>query len=143
MGLLPEFDPPPAEALTQEQQYAEYMHSPQWRQLRWQALEAAGHRCQECGLSKWSVTLEVHHITYERFEHERLSDLIVLCEVCHRDADEKRRQQVALANANALEAARFAGWARKVHGDGWIDAIDLELASEQYEQWRERKEAEQ
>ncbi len=141
-GLLPDFDQPPAESLTQEQQYAEYIASPAWRRLRQAALEAAGSQCQQCGVSKWSATLEVHHLTYERFKHERLSDLVVLCESCHKKADEERRQQVQHKNERALASARFDGWAGKVYGEEWQDRIDSDTARERYEQWRERKAAE-
>lgn len=142
MGLLPEFDQPLAESLSQEQQYAEYMRSPAWRQLRQQALKVAGHRCQKCGVSKWSAILEVHHLTYERFKQENLSDLIVLCENCHKDADAERRQQVEGRNTRAFEDARLEGWARKVYGDEWRDSTDPDMVSEQYAEWRERKAAE-
>lgn len=142
IGLLPGFDQPPAESLSQEQQYAEYMRSPAWRRLRQQALEAAGHYCQQCGVSKWSAVLEVHHLTYERFMHENLSDLIVLCESCHQSADAERRRQVQRDNARSLEAARFDGWVRKVHGEDWQDRCDPERVAEQYESWLERKAAE-
>lgn len=142
-GLLPGFDQAPIEiAQDQDQQYAEYIRSPAWRQLRQQALEAAGHRCQKCGISKWSATLEVHHLTYDRFGQERLTDLVVLCESCHQNADAERKVQVRLKNARALEAARFDGWASKVYGDDWQDRCDPEMVSERYERWLERKAAE-
>lgn len=133
LGLLPEFDQPPS---SQEQEYVEYLRSPAWRQLRQRALEAAGYRCQRCGISKWSSVLEVHHLTYDRFKRERLSDLMVLCERCHQKADEERRVQVKIKNARALENARLDGWACKVYGDDWRDWCDTEAVVEHYERWR-------
>jgi len=29
------------------------------------------------------VRLDVHHLLYDRLGHEKLSDLIVLCRLCH------------------------------------------------------------
>ena len=142
MGLLPGYDQPPAASLTQEQGYAAYISSPAWRRLRLAALEAAGNQCQRCGVSKWSAALEVHHLTYERFKHERLSDLVVLCEDCHKSADIERAQEVQQKNYQALERARFDGWASKVYGAEWADHVDSELVSMQYEAWRERKASE-
>ena len=50
--------------------------------------ERAGHKCAKCGQT--SATLEVHHLTYERFGRESEADLIVLCKVCHEAADKQR-----------------------------------------------------
>ena len=59
------------------------MQSPEWDRLRTQKLQESGYRCLDCGGSE---RLEVHHLTYERFGHERLTDLQVLCHVCHAEA---------------------------------------------------------
>ena len=139
-GLLPDFDLAPLED-SQERRYAEYIRSPAWRQLRYQALEAAGYQCQRCGISKWSATLEVHHLTYERFRQERPADLVVLCESCHQKADLGRRVQVKLKNAKALKDARLDGWASKIYGDDWRDWCDSERVVEQYENWLKRYES--
>jgi len=37
-------------------------------------------RCYVCGVL---TALELHHLTYERYGHERLEDCILLCERCH------------------------------------------------------------
>lgn len=73
----------PAGNPTQSQRSAEYeayLRSPQWQDLRIEALRRAGHRCQVCNRSK---RLDVHHRTYERFGNELLDDLTVLCRDCH------------------------------------------------------------
>lgn len=60
--------------------YAEYLRSPEWRERRQVALEAAGHRCQVCNAPG---PLDVHHRTYERLGAEDAGDLFVLCRTCH------------------------------------------------------------
>jgi 5-methylcytosine-specific restriction endonuclease McrA len=57
-----------------------YYASSAWARKRVAAIERANHRCQICSAAD---ALNVHHRTYERFEHERASDLIVLCQDCH------------------------------------------------------------
>jgi len=69
--------------------YRAYLRSPHWRQLRAERLKAAGYRCYECGAS--GVVLQLHHLTYARLGSERPGDLRVLCKVCHRRADRKRK----------------------------------------------------
>lgn len=80
---------------TFEEEYAEYIRSPKWRQKAKAALARAGEKCERCGYSKFSRRLEVHHRTYERFRDERPEDLEVVCEVCHREADAQRERRVA------------------------------------------------
>jgi hypothetical protein len=55
-------------------------HSAYWRDIRGKALAAADHRCQVCYSPD---NLHVHHRTYARLGAELLSDLTVLCKVCH------------------------------------------------------------
>jgi 5-methylcytosine-specific restriction endonuclease McrA len=70
------------------QKYRTYLHSRVWRTLRAKKLAEAKYRCQNCGSR---TRLEVHHKTYERLGHERLSDLAVLCSICHHLADKLRK----------------------------------------------------
>ena len=123
------------------QEYNEYMNSPAWKRFREAAIKQADCRCQSCGVSKWSVTLEVHHLTYERFKHERLSDVQVLCPKCHKIADGVREDQTRERNYQKLENARFDGWARKVYGEGWTDHVNADSAGawERFDAWRESK----
>ena len=60
--------------------YYQYLQSDAWQEKRRRALEIADHACQVCESTE---RLEVHHRTYERLGHERMSDLTVLCHVCH------------------------------------------------------------
>lgn len=66
--------------------YNKYMQSSQWKRLREYKIEQAQYACEWCGITKWSVPLEVHHRTYKRLGRERLDDLLVLCKECHEKA---------------------------------------------------------
>lgn len=93
---------------TFEEEYAEYIRSPQWRRKAEAALARAGYCCQRCGLSQYSRRLEVHHLTYERFRAERPADLVVLCHECHEQADEERVEQVAQVAYNRYKHGPLA-----------------------------------
>jgi hypothetical protein len=58
-----------------------YYQSKRWAERRAKALKRAEWKCQLC--SSHSGPLIVHHRTYERFGHERLADLFVICADCH------------------------------------------------------------
>lgn len=60
--------------------YAEFLKTPEWKQIREAALERAGHRCQVCNSPD---DLEVHHRDYSNLPLESLTDLTVLCDECH------------------------------------------------------------
>lgn len=63
-----------------------YYASPEWVTRRRDRLALDGHHCQLGQLLGWAcdeTRLEVHHLTYDRFGHEEMDDLITLCEACH------------------------------------------------------------
>lgn len=59
--------------------YQEYLLSPEWQEIRSQALEASGGKCERCGAN----ADHVHHKTYENFGNENLHELEALCVPCH------------------------------------------------------------
>lgn len=67
-----------------KQQYQEYLRSEHWQNTKNEKLSNARWRCEKCkeGLIA-GAKLEVHHLTYDRVGHERMSDLQVLCSSCH------------------------------------------------------------
>lgn len=74
--------------LLQTMPYREYLATPEWKDIRLDAIKRAKFRCQTCcsdGL------LNVHHRTYVRRGREHFSDLTVLCRSCHEVFHEKRR----------------------------------------------------
>lgn len=64
-----------------DKDYAEYFKTRKWLGLRKRVLKRDDNRCVLCYSAK--QPLQVHHRTYLRFKHEKLSDLYTLCESCH------------------------------------------------------------
>jgi len=73
--------------------YSEKLKDPRWQKKRLEILERDGWACQECGAK--DKTLFVHHGYYEtgkepwEYENETLHSL---CEPCHNDGDDLRRE---------------------------------------------------
>ena len=65
---------------THKEKYHAYLNSRKWKRLRAKVLKRDHYRCTRCGYPK---RLQVHHLTYDRIFHERLSDLVTLCARCH------------------------------------------------------------
>lgn len=64
--------------------YDRYIHSSAWRRKADERLELDGHVCQVCG----KEATDVHHLTYDRFGHEDMDDLVSLCRECHQKAED-------------------------------------------------------
>jgi predicted HNH restriction endonuclease len=127
------------EPKSKKDEYTEYIASKKWKALRLQALARAGNKCEVCGFSKWSVQLEVHHKTYERFKNERLDDLLVVCSNCHKEQDKIREDATKVRNRQKLLSAQFEGWARKVYG--WEQGdYDGDRIYDEFIEWLETKE---
>lgn len=65
-----------------------------WLGIKRQALKRDQHRCVDCGRKpgdpdprirsgRPTKLLEVHHLTYERYGQEFLTDVVTLCQRCH------------------------------------------------------------
>jgi hypothetical protein len=102
-----------------EDEYTAYINSPDWKRVREAKIKQVGGRCQRCGLSKWSVRLEVHHKDYKHFKHERLEDLEVLCEKCHKTADKEREEKTEEKWENSPLIRGFENWMDKGNNPGW------------------------
>lgn len=63
--------------------YGMYLRSKEWRDLRRKKLEQENYTCQVCKIQYEDKDLQVHHRTYKRVGHEKLSDLEVRCDRCH------------------------------------------------------------
>ena len=69
------------------QAYNDYLRSDDWQHIRKIKLQFADHLCEQCRRpASPSNPLDVHHLTYERFGHENLTDVQVLCRECHQTA---------------------------------------------------------
>lgn len=70
--------------------YDDYLRSPRWALVRQEKLARSDYTCEACGycpvLALEVIPLDVHHVTYENFGNEAMSDLQVLCRNCHQDA---------------------------------------------------------
>jgi hypothetical protein len=66
-----------------KQKYLNYLQSDDWKKIAAKKRKQAKNRCQLC--NNGEVTLHVHHLTYENLYKEKLIDLIVLCEKCHKN----------------------------------------------------------
>lgn len=60
--------------------YQEYLLSDHWEKMRRRALYHDGYKCADCMTAE---TLQIHHLSYLRIGHERMTDLITVCESCH------------------------------------------------------------
>lgn len=113
--------------------YTQYLRSAQWKLKRLDALQHAGYRCARCHSG---MNLEVHHHHYTTLGRERVTDLEVLCALCHPRADKER----ARAQADAHWMRRLDGWATKVYGQEWERMMSIDEASERFEAWLESRE---
>src|SRR5665213_1079225 len=66
--------------MTPKQEYDYYLSTPQWQTLRAKVAKRSAGICERCLCYEAG---EVHHKTYERKFHERLSDLLHVCDRCH------------------------------------------------------------
>jgi hypothetical protein len=86
--------------------YRDYLASDAWRQLRSQARERAGHRCECCGMS----ADHVHHVRYPKHGHwqdDQLSNLLVLCASCHAKQHGIRKEIMKEMKAIAIDGYRL------------------------------------
>ena len=60
--------------------YQRYLASREWAVLREKVRERSGNRCEHCFNASQQA---VHHLTYERLNHEDLADLLAVCNECH------------------------------------------------------------
>lgn len=65
----------------------QYLKSPEWKTLKSEVLNRDNYTCQSCNTN--GIPLEVHHITYQNFGNENLSDLVSLCRNCHQSIHDK------------------------------------------------------
>ena len=64
-----------------QEEYRRYLKTDHWKVTRAEALRRGHYKCHDCGST---TNLQVHHLTYARRGHERQSDLVVVCDKCHK-----------------------------------------------------------
>jgi hypothetical protein len=85
----------PDKSLTWQENYEQYINSPEWRAFRLMVFAGRGRRCQSC--TKNEGQMHVHHLHYRTFRHEQPADVLVLCEGCHTLVHESKRLASAAA----------------------------------------------
>lgn len=66
-----------------EQEYFNYMNSPQWAEIKAKRKAIDGGKCCMCGSTQ---DLQIHHLTYRNFTQESpWTDVLTLCESCHKN----------------------------------------------------------
>lgn len=83
-----------------KQIYHDYLRSDKWKQKREDLFKIRGRRCERYVEGKCSNKIEVHHKTYENIFDEKLEDLEVLCNVCH-------RKEHKIDTENAIKAIKI------------------------------------
>lgn len=63
-----------------QQEYAQYLLLPHWRNIRAKRMTIANGICEGCGERP---ATQVHHLTYEHRGHEMLWELRAVCDQCH------------------------------------------------------------
>lgn len=109
-------------------EYAAYIRSEAWRAKRAQVFSASPrpYRCHCCNRKRSARRpIEVHHLTYENLGAEPLTDLVLVCLICHGLIHAYAGAQLGLNIALATEyirAARMAGSAKTPFGPRTLKA---------------------
>ena len=40
-------------------------------------------KCEDCGCSGDGIALDIHHVSYDHYGHEEMSEVLLLCRDCH------------------------------------------------------------
>jgi hypothetical protein len=129
--------------------YAQYIRSPAWRKLCEFVKNRARNQCERSQPSFFcNGRLSVHHLTYDRFMQENLSDLQLLCDAHHEIADRERERQMRdayeAAGEAAMDAAGMNTYFTKKYGSDWAERFGNHIESfyEEWEDWKHRKSVE-
>lgn len=76
---------------TRDPEYLAHINSPQWQEFAGEQKLLAKYRCEGEGCGQFGAELDAHHINYRRFGREQPQDVLVLCPICHREYDDRRR----------------------------------------------------
>ncbi len=67
--------------------YITYLDSSKWKMFKAKLKMERGDKCEHC--QKSGVTLDGHHVTYERLFNELPEDVLLLCRLCHKKVHNK------------------------------------------------------
>lgn len=69
--------------LSPKQRYAKYLNSEHWLSFRLAIIAQRGPACEVCGNNQERPSL--HHLSYAHLGAELESDVVIVCDECHRD----------------------------------------------------------
>jgi 5-methylcytosine-specific restriction endonuclease McrA len=92
--------------LLRKMPYDEFLQTKYWKKFAKERLHKAGCQCSKCGRN--DITLQVHHLTYERRGHELPSDVVVLCKACHLEIHGRPVPQYLIYNPVSLRDRAMA-----------------------------------
>lgn len=73
--------------------YKEYIQSPEWEARKALFRKTRYFRAGECWVcGNSSIESHIHHINYRRLGNERMTNLRLLCAVCHAGVQEEKAQ---------------------------------------------------
>jgi hypothetical protein len=64
-----------------------YLQTPEWRAKRAKVLQRDNYICQGCLTNR---ATQVHHLSYEHWQHELLYELVSICDDCHEQEKQTR-----------------------------------------------------
>lgn len=134
------------------QKYNTYISSPRWKDIREKVIRSTyqevpnhdadrGHfHCEKCQWNFQKDELKVHHLNYDRLGNEKRSDLAAVCTKCRKELYEIRAKKGRDKSNEALEDARFEGFAIKKYDEDWRDYYDPSEVYEEFLDWLDSKE---
>lgn len=72
-----------------KEEYNRYLKSPVWAAIKIELYEHRGRKCEICGRAR---KLQVHHKHYKNIFNEEPEDLLILCDICHREQHKKKQK---------------------------------------------------
>lgn len=110
------------------EKYQDYLKSAQWKRIREYKINEVGGKCEKCGVSKFSARLDAHHKTYDRFMHERMTDIEILCAECHPEKDKERKLDEIDKKMNKPLIRGFENWMDRGSDGNWRIYTDSYLS---------------
>jgi hypothetical protein len=121
--------------------YTAYLLSETWRSLKRRIIKLRGYKCEWCKV-EGNVSLQLHHLTYERLGCELDTDVQLLCSNCHFKADQRRAEETQ----NDAESRRYykarETYIRKAYGNSAAD-FPRDYMIREFDKWFEEKEREE
>jgi len=114
--------------VSRKAEYIAHLNSPQWRQLRAEAMTRANGKCEMCG----DIGKHTHHVQYpKQFKDDALHNLVVLCPSCHARSHGMRAEKKAF-NIVTIDGAKAAFKYRQIDhaGEPWMAIDDVKYALE-------------